>query len=127
MAHFSSRLSELSVRMQKALGLEGKQLSSLDVCLHLAEDEIVKTKVTFVEFIDQDEQEAITRVYEWLAEQDHEWIAEQVKPEQRRHIAPEKCENESCTGRAALYVHIDDRWLCRLCFGIPEKKRIEVT
>jgi len=69
MAHFPSTLSELSVRMQKALGLEGKQLSSLDVFLHLAENETVTIKVTFVEFIDEEQQEAITRVHEWMYEQ----------------------------------------------------------
>jgi len=37
-----------------------------------------------------------------------------------RHIAPETCEEADCTKRASLYDHINDRWLCRVCFGLDE-------
>lgn len=69
MAHFASMKRDLAKLLQQALGLEGKELQSLDVSLHLAEDEVVTTKVTYVEFIDSNQQESITLVHEWVAEQ----------------------------------------------------------
>lgn len=44
-------------------------LKSIDVALHLAEDEVVTTTVTYVEFIGKEQQEAITLIHEWIAEQ----------------------------------------------------------
>lgn len=40
----------------------------------------------------------------------------------KRHIAPEKCENEDCMGKGTLYAYVEGRWLCRLCFGLPAQK-----
>ena len=69
MAHFHQREMELGKRLQKAVGLEGKELLSLDVSLHLAEDEIVVTNVAYVELIDEKQQAEITLVHEWIAKQ----------------------------------------------------------
>ena len=70
MTHFQQRETELAKRLQKAVGLDGKQLLSLDVSLHLAEDEIVVTKVAYVELIDEKQQAEITLVHEWMAKQE---------------------------------------------------------
>ncbi len=70
MAHFGNHEIQLSKRLQNAVGLDGKELLSLDVSLHLANDEIVVTKVAYVEQINEKQQAEITLVHEWMAEQE---------------------------------------------------------
>ena len=70
MAHFGQMENELGKRLQKAVGLGDRDILSIDVSLHLADDEIVTTTVTFIEAIDQVDQDSITQVHEWMAKQE---------------------------------------------------------
>ena len=54
----------LALRLQNALGLKGKQLNSIEVTLGFGPDEILTTTVTYVEFIEGEVQEKITKVIE---------------------------------------------------------------
>ena len=52
---------EWSVDLQKALGLEGKCLKSMEVELRVAEDEVVTACVSYEEFVDDDRIKQVTR------------------------------------------------------------------
>ena len=68
MAHFAQSHPELAVRLQKAVGLGDKILASLNVSMEVGQDLIVKTTVTFVEYTEVKQQEAITEVVEMVSE-----------------------------------------------------------
>ena len=36
------------------------------------------------------------------------------------NVAPEICDLSGCTRKAELYEHMNEKWLCRTCFGLPE-------
>ena len=54
----------LATRLQDALGLKGKQLMSIEVTLSFGPDQIITTTVNYVEFIEGEVQEEITKVIE---------------------------------------------------------------